>query len=69
MKKKKFKKLSLTQINDQLSVVSDKIEEKMNLLQQEYMFTLTYSFKPITEQELKDFKDKSTFVSMNKQSI
>lgn len=49
------KKLTLGEINAKLMKISDQIEHNMNYLQKKYNFTLDYSFKPISLEELKSF--------------
>ena len=51
----KKKNVSLQEVNKQLMIESNKIEQKMKQLQEEYGFTLDYAFKPITKEELENF--------------
>ena len=50
------KKLNLRDINVQLMKMSNKIETKMKMLEIDNKFKINYSFKPITTEELKNFK-------------
>ena len=55
MKNKKHN-LSLEDVNNALNPISKQIEAKMLDLQNKYNFSLDYSFKPISLEELKNFK-------------
>ena len=57
IKRKKQKKLSLSEMNNMLMSESDKIKTTIEELKKKYGFELDYAFKPLTMEEIKNFKE------------